>query len=125
MNYMNFHAINCNHLEFDDALSIVCVVQLSLWIMPVNFLQIDCIKIFSSTCSEGWQLYECNYKVGSSTEGTALEQHLLEALLATLIRKDQVVENAYTFLEANSGFEPAQQLLELWRWWVLLSHCYY
>lgn len=68
--------------------------------------------------SEELLLYkqECDInRVGSSTEGTALEQHLLEALLATLIRKDQVVENAYTFLEANSGFEPAQQLLELWR----------
>lgn len=52
--------------------------------------------------------------VDSSVHGTAVEENLLESVLATLINKDGGVATAHDFLEANSEHELCQELLKMW-----------
>ncbi|KAK9270571.1 hypothetical protein L1049_026152 [Liquidambar formosana] len=59
--------------------------------------------------------HECEtHAVDSSTEGTIMEENLLDSVLATLISKDEVAQSAHAFLEANSGHESCQRLLKIW-----------
>ncbi|XP_044478464.1 uncharacterized protein LOC123205548 [Mangifera indica] len=50
----------------------------------------------------------------SSALGTAMEDNLLESVLATLVSKDDVM-SGHAFLEANSGHETCQTLLKMWK----------
>lgn len=52
-------------------------------------------------------------EVDSSAQGTAVEESLLESVLATLITEDEAVSGR-AFLEANSGHESGQRLLKMW-----------
>lgn len=54
--------------------------------------------------------------------GTAVEENLLESVLATLINKDGGVATAHDFLEANSEHELCQELLKMWNQYVFLPH---
>ncbi|KAK8597121.1 hypothetical protein V6N12_065597 [Hibiscus sabdariffa] len=51
--------------------------------------------------------------IDSSSEGTALEENLLESVLSTLICKDEVTCGR-TFLETNNSLEACQRLLKMW-----------
>lgn len=62
-------------------------------------------------------------KVDSLVHSTAVEEDLLESVLATLISKDGGATTAHAFLEANSEHEPCQKLLQMWNQYVFLPHC--
>ncbi|KAE8729356.1 putative RNA-binding family protein [Hibiscus syriacus] len=51
--------------------------------------------------------------IDSSSEGTTLEENLLESVLSTLICKDEVTCGR-TFLEANNSLEACERLLKMW-----------
>ncbi|PSS31611.1 B-cell receptor-associated protein like [Actinidia chinensis var. chinensis] len=53
-------------------------------------------------------------QVVSSGEDSAMEQILLETLITTLVSKNEVAPTARAFLEANSGVEMCQRLLNTW-----------
>ena len=53
-------------------------------------------------------------KVGSSAEGSAVEQFLLESLVTTLVGDNEVAQTAHAFLEANCGVDLCQSLLKKW-----------
>ena len=59
-------------------------------------------------------------KIDSSSEGTNLEENLLESVLATLICKDEVMSGR-AFLEANNSLESCQRLLKMWKRLVFSS----
>ncbi|KAK9742656.1 hypothetical protein RND81_03G188900 [Saponaria officinalis] len=52
--------------------------------------------------------------VDSSVDGPPSEQILLNALVASLVNKNEVAKTASTFLEANSGVETCRELLQMW-----------
>ena len=54
------------------------------------------------------------FKVDSSGEDSAMEQILLESLITTLVGNNEVAPTAHAFLEANSGVEMCQRLLNRW-----------
>ncbi|KAE8674569.1 putative RNA-binding family protein [Hibiscus syriacus] len=51
--------------------------------------------------------------IDSSSEGTTLEENLLDSVLSTLICKDEVTCGR-TFLEANNSLEACQRLHKMW-----------
>ncbi|CAN6720594.1 unnamed protein product [Malus baccata var. baccata] len=53
------------------------------------------------------------HSVDSSAEDTAIEDKLLDSVLAILISKDEAV-SARAFLEANKGNESCARLLKMW-----------
>ncbi|KAB2023707.1 hypothetical protein ERO13_D06G033800v2 [Gossypium hirsutum] len=66
--------------------------------------------------TEELRFYKHHYEnqgIDSSSEGTALEENLLESVLSTLISKDEVMCGR-AFLEANNSLEPCQKMLKLW-----------
>ncbi|XVE55547.1 hypothetical protein DITRI_Ditri03aG0167700 [Diplodiscus trichospermus] len=52
--------------------------------------------------------------IDSSSEGTTLEENLLESVLATLICKDEFMSGR-AFLEENNSLESCQRLLKMWK----------
>ncbi|XP_057490893.1 uncharacterized protein LOC130776642 [Actinidia eriantha] len=59
--------------------------------------------------------HQCEMQsVVSSGEDSAMEQILLETLITTLVSKNEVAPTARAFLEANSGVEMCQRLLNTW-----------
>ncbi|KAI8550320.1 hypothetical protein RHMOL_Rhmol06G0096200 [Rhododendron molle] len=52
--------------------------------------------------------------VDSSREGSAVEQLLLESLITTMVGNDEVTSTAHAFLQANSGVDVCQKLLNTW-----------
>ncbi|KAJ0024094.1 hypothetical protein Pint_08394 [Pistacia integerrima] len=63
------------------------------------------------------EFYKHQYEIrgdDSSAEDTAVEENLLESVLATLVGKDDLM-SGHAFLEANSGHEPCQSLLKMWK----------
>ncbi|KAF3445945.1 hypothetical protein FNV43_RR11122 [Rhamnella rubrinervis] len=66
--------------------------------------------------SDELQFYKNEYEarvVDSCAQQSAMEESLLESVLATLISEDGAVPGQ-AFLEANSGLEPCQRLLKMW-----------
>lgn len=59
-------------------------------------------------------MFIVSLKAYDSSDGTAEEETILDALLATVASKDAV--SAYSFLEANSGNESCKKLLTMWNW---------
>ncbi|XP_022736658.1 myocardial zonula adherens protein-like [Durio zibethinus] len=58
--------------------------------------------------------YRCETQgIDSPSEGTTLEENLLESVLATLICKDEVMSGR-AFLEENNSLESLQRLLKMW-----------
>ncbi|KAJ0571858.1 hypothetical protein HanRHA438_Chr05g0246641 [Helianthus annuus] len=53
-------------------------------------------------------------QVGEITKTASTENLLVDTLLSTLINKDDVESTARSFLEANSGVEVCQKMLEIW-----------
>ncbi|GMI90982.1 hypothetical protein like AT4G09060 [Hibiscus trionum] len=51
--------------------------------------------------------------IDSSSEGTTVEEKLLDSVLSTLICKDEVASGR-AFLEANTSLESCQRLLKMW-----------
>ncbi|KAA3476655.1 myocardial zonula adherens protein [Gossypium australe] len=67
--------------------------------------------------TEELRFYKHHYEnqgIDSSSEGTALEENLLESVLSTLISKDEVLCGR-AFLEANSSLEACQKMLKMLR----------
>ncbi|GFZ10240.1 hypothetical protein Acr_21g0008390 [Actinidia rufa] len=59
--------------------------------------------------------HQCEMQsVDSSGEDLAMEQILLESLITTLVGNNEVAPTARAFLEANSGVEMCQRLLNTW-----------
>ncbi|GKC70164.1 hypothetical protein Tco_1116047 [Tanacetum coccineum] len=52
-------------------------------------------------------------QVGEMTKTASAEHSLVDTLISTLISKDDVVSTARSFLEANSGVEVCQKMLEM------------
>lgn len=66
--------------------------------------------------SEDLQFYkhQCEMPlVTTSSEGSSVEQLLIDSLVTTLLGKDEVAPAAFTFLEANSELEVCQRLLKM------------
>ncbi|XWS14957.1 hypothetical protein CRYUN_Cryun35bG0052900 [Craigia yunnanensis] len=66
--------------------------------------------------TEELRFYKQRYEsqgIDSSSEGTTLEENLLESVLATLICKDEVMPGR-AFLESNNPLESCQRLLKMW-----------
>ncbi|XVF36649.1 hypothetical protein REPUB_Repub19eG0075300 [Reevesia pubescens] len=66
--------------------------------------------------TEELRFYKHRYetpRIDSSSEGTTLEENLLESVLETLICKDEDMSGR-AFLEANNSVESCQRLLEMW-----------
>ncbi|XP_054799396.1 uncharacterized protein LOC129303870 isoform X2 [Prosopis cineraria] len=64
---------------------------------------------------EELQYYKHEYNMpsdGASSNSTAVEENLLDALLSKVTNKD--VTSAFTFLEANCGNEACNKLLTMW-----------
>lgn len=59
------------------------------------------------------------FKVGEMTKTVPTESLLVDTLLSTMINKDDVSSTAHSFLEANSGVEACQQMLENWERFVI------
>lgn len=56
----------------------------------------------------------CTLKAISSLQGVeAIEEGLLESVLATILDRDEAI-TARAFLEENGSVEPCQRLLEIW-----------
>lgn len=53
-------------------------------------------------------------QVGEMTKGESKEHFLVDTLISTLISKEDVQSTAHSFLEANSGVEVCQKMLEIW-----------
>ena len=53
------------------------------------------------------------------TKTASTEHCLVDTLISTLISKDDVVSTARSFLEANSGVEVCQKMLEIFERFVL------
>ncbi|KAI3820255.1 hypothetical protein L1987_07799 [Smallanthus sonchifolius] len=53
-------------------------------------------------------------QVGEMAKTVSTENILVDTLLSTLINKDDVASTAHSFLEANSGVEVCQKMLEIW-----------
>ncbi|KAI3504976.1 hypothetical protein L1887_26806 [Cichorium endivia] len=66
-----------------------------------------------SKLSEELQFYK-RQQVGEVTKTASMEHFLVDTLLSTLISKDNVASTAHSFLEANSGVEVCQKMLEIW-----------
>lgn len=67
--------------------------------------------------TEQLQLYKRRCEmlpVDTSEDGASLEQNLLNALIASLVSKNEVAKTASAFLEANSGVEVCHQLIKMW-----------
>ncbi|KAK1406730.1 hypothetical protein QVD17_38338 [Tagetes erecta] len=58
--------------------------------------------------------YEGKQVGGEMTKTVTTENVLVDTLLSTLINKDDVSSTAHSFLEANSGVEACQKMLEIW-----------
>ncbi|KAL9234294.1 hypothetical protein vseg_009179 [Gypsophila vaccaria] len=54
------------------------------------------------------------FSVDSSVDGLPSEQILLNALVSSLVNKNEVAKTASTILEANSGVEMCRELLKMW-----------
>ncbi|GFP93367.1 hypothetical protein PHJA_001481100 [Phtheirospermum japonicum] len=52
--------------------------------------------------------------VNVSADDLHVEQILLDSLLTTMFAKDEITSTAHSFLEAHSGVEVCQQLLNMW-----------
>lgn len=66
-----------------------------------------------SKLSEELQFYK-RQQVDEVTKTASMEHFLVDTLLSTLISKDNVASTAHSFLEANSGVEVCQKMLEIW-----------
>lgn len=64
-----------------------------------------------------WTLFSSCWKVDSSREDSAVEQLLLESLITTMVGNDEVTSTAHAFLQANSGVDVCQKLLNTWNRW--------
>lgn len=67
--------------------------------------------------SEETQLYKrkCeNPVVGSSDEGSEMEQNLLDGLISSLVDEDEVEEMVPSFLQANNKVEICHKLNKMW-----------
>ncbi|KAL8224655.1 hypothetical protein R6Q59_000251 [Mikania micrantha] len=53
-------------------------------------------------------------QAGEMTKAVYTESCLVDTLLSTIIKKDDVASVAQSFLEANSGLEVCQKMLEIW-----------
>ncbi|KAK8552168.1 hypothetical protein V6N12_040778 [Hibiscus sabdariffa] len=66
--------------------------------------------------NEDLRFYRNRYEsqgIDSSSEGTTVEENLLDSVLSTLICKDGVTSGR-AFLEANTSLESCQRLLKMW-----------
>ncbi|KAL3619631.1 hypothetical protein CASFOL_034543 [Castilleja foliolosa] len=52
--------------------------------------------------------------VDVSADNLHVDQILLDSLLSTMFAKDEITSTAHSFLEAHSGVEVCQQLLNMW-----------
>ncbi|CAI9291684.1 unnamed protein product [Lactuca saligna] len=53
-------------------------------------------------------------QVSEVTKTSSSEHFLIDTLLSTLITKDNIPSTAHSFLEANSGVEVCQKMLQMW-----------
>ncbi|KVH98543.1 uncharacterized protein LOC112511731 [Cynara cardunculus var. scolymus] len=53
-------------------------------------------------------------KVGEPTDNESTEHLLIDALLSTLINKEEIASTAHSFLEANIGVDVCQKMLKRW-----------
>ncbi|KAK9080827.1 hypothetical protein SSX86_000585 [Deinandra increscens subsp. villosa] len=53
-------------------------------------------------------------QVGEMKNTVSTENYLVDTLLSTMIDKDDVESTAHSFLEANSGVEACEKMLEIW-----------
>ncbi|XP_023760484.1 uncharacterized protein LOC111908928 [Lactuca sativa] len=70
-----------------------------------------------SKLSEELQFYKHQsetQQVSEVTKTASSEHFLIDTLLSTLITKDNIPSTAHSFLEANSGVEVCQKMLQIW-----------
>ncbi|KAI3806728.1 hypothetical protein L1987_22642 [Smallanthus sonchifolius] len=48
------------------------------------------------------------------SEGECVENFLVDALISTLINKDEIASMSHSFLEANNGVDVCQKMLKIW-----------
>ncbi|XP_071724330.1 uncharacterized protein [Rutidosis leptorrhynchoides] len=77
----------------------------------VNDLEEELSKMSKELLFYKHQLEE--KQVGDLREPASTEHFLLDTLLSTLINKDDIASTAHSFLEANSGVDMCQRMLEM------------
>ncbi|KAI3513711.1 hypothetical protein L1887_21050 [Cichorium endivia] len=80
-------------------------------------LRVHCLEEELSKLLEELQSFKHQsegVKVVKVTENESTEDLLIETLLLTLINKDEVASMAHKFLEANSGVDACQKMLNIW-----------